>query len=373
MPSTTSYLLIGLVAAAATFVCTPVVAIVARKFGWVAQPDERRIHAVATPDVGGIAMFIGLVAALAAARLDDHFDTIFARNDEPRGVLFAASLMFMVGLVDDIREISAPAKVVGTMAVAAVLTYYGVTMFYFRVPFLEVFTVSDDWVLLITVVWLLGMTQAINLIDGLDGLAAGIVAIGALAFFIYSLRLADPTVRLLSSPSIGPLIAIITVGICVGFLPHNFNPAKIFMGDGGALLLGLLLAVSTSVVGGRADPNLQGYAGQTYFFHAPLFIPLFILGVPILDTLFAIIRRATRRQGVATADMRHLHHRLIEMGHGQRRSVVILWAWTALLSAFVLYPVLTQSFVSYVPIGAAMLGLLLYTLFHPQIRRNRAT
>jgi UDP-GlcNAc:undecaprenyl-phosphate GlcNAc-1-phosphate transferase len=169
------------------------------------------------------------------------------------------------------------------------------------------------------------------------------------------------------------MIAIITVGICVGFLPHNFNPAKIFMGDGGALLLGLLLAVSTSVVGGRADPNLQGYAGQTYFFLAPLFIPLFILGVPILDTLFAIIRRATRRQGVATADMRHLHHRLIEMGHGQRRSVVILWAWTALLSAFVLYPVLTQSFVSYVPIGAAMLGLLLYTLFHPQIRRNRAT
>ena len=253
------------------------------------------------------------------------------------------------------------------------LTYYGVTMFYFRVPFLEVFTVSDDWVLLITVVWLLGMTQAINLIDGLDGLAAGIVAIGALAFFIYSLRLADPNVRLLSQPSIGPLIAIITVGICVGFLPHNFNPAKIFMGDGGALLLGLLLAVSTSVVGGRADPNLRGYAGQTYFFLAPLFIPLFILGVPILDTLFAIIRRATRRQGVATADKRHLHHRLMEMGHGQRRSVVILWAWTALLSAFVLYPVLTQSFVSYVPIGAAMLGLLLYTLFHPQIRRNRAT
>ena len=159
--------------------------------------------------------------------------------------------------------------------------------------------------------------------------------------------------------------------MCVGFLPHNFNPARIFMGDGGALLLGLLLAVSTSVVGGRADPNLQGYAGQTYFFLAPLFIPLFILGVPILDTLFAIIRRATRRQGVATADKGHLHHRLMELGHGQRRSVVILWAWTALLSAFVLYPVLTQSFMSYVPIGAAMLGLLLYT--SASIRRSAGT
>ena len=236
-------------------------------------------------------------------------------------MLLGASLMFMIGLWDDIREISAPAKVIGTIAVAGVLTYYGVTMFYFRVPFVDVYTISDDWTLLVTVVWLLGMTQAINLIDGLDGLAAGIVAIGALAFFIYSLRLGDPSVNLLSSPTIGPLIAIITVGICVGFLPHNFNPAKIFMGDGGALLLGLLLAVSTSVVGGRADPNLQGYAGQTYFFLAPLFIPLFILGVPILDTLFAIVRRATRRQGVATADKKHLHHRLMEMGHGQRRSV----------------------------------------------------
>ncbi|HZX55061.1 MAG TPA: MraY family glycosyltransferase [Ilumatobacteraceae bacterium] len=373
MPSTTSYLVIGLIAAATTFVCTPIVGRLARRWGWVVEPDERRIHVASTPDVGGIAMYAGLVVAMGAARLNDHFDTIFARNDEPRGVLLAASLMFVVGLFDDVREISAPAKVIGTIGVAAVLTYYGVTMFYFRLPFVDVFTISDDWILLITVLWLLGMSQAINLIDGLDGLAAGIVAIGALAFFIYSLRLADPTVRLLSSPSIGPLIAIITVGICVGFLPHNFNPAKIFMGDCGALLLGLLLAVSTSVVGGRADPNLQGYAGQTYFFLAPLFIPLFILGVPILDTLFAIIRRATRRQGVATADKRHLHHRLMEMGHGQRRSVIILWAWTALLSAFVLYPVLTQSFISYVPIGAAALGLLLYTLFHPQIRKNRIT
>ncbi len=226
MPSTTSYLLIGLVAAVATFIFTPLVGRFARRVGWVVEPDERRVHTVATPDVGGIAMFIGFTVAFAAARLNDNFDTIFARNDEPRGVFFAAFLMFMIGLLDDVREISAPAKVVGTIAVAGVLTYYGVTMFYFRVPFVEVFTISDDWILLITVIWLLGMSQAINLIDGLDGLAAGIVAIGALAFFIYSLRLGDPTVRLLSSPSIGPLISIITVGICLGFLPHNFNPGE---------------------------------------------------------------------------------------------------------------------------------------------------
>jgi UDP-GlcNAc:undecaprenyl-phosphate GlcNAc-1-phosphate transferase len=160
------------------------------------------------------------------------------------------------------------------------------------------------------------------------------------------------------------------VGICLGFLPHNFNPARIFMGDGGALLLGLLMAVSTSVVGGRADPNTQAFVGQTYFFLAPLFIPLLILGVPILDTLFAIIRRAVKRQGVAAADKGHLHHRLMEMGHGMRRSVLILWGWTALLSAFVLYPVFTGSGVSYIPIGGLMLMLALFTVLHPEIRRR---
>jgi hypothetical protein len=167
------------------------------------------------------------------------------------------------------------------------------------------------------------------------------------------------------------LLSIITVGMCVGFLPHHFNPAKIFMGDSGALFLGLLMAIATSVVGGREAPGAEPAAGQAYFFLAPLFIPLFILGVPILDTLWAIIRRARNGQGVATADKGHLHHRLMEMGHGQRRSVLILWGWTALLSAFVLYPVLTDGDVAYVPIGAAMLVLVLYTVLHPQIRAQR--
>ena len=372
MPGTGEYLVIGAIAGVVTFVSTPLVAGVARRMDWVVEPDERRVHKVVTPDVGGIAMFIGFVAAFAAARLWNAFDPLFARNSEPRGVLFAAALMFLVGFIDDIREISAPAKVAGTVLVGAVLVYFGVTMFYFRVPFVDVFILSDQWVPLITVLWLLGMTNAINLIDGLDGLAAGIVAIGAGAFFLYAQRLADPKIGMLSQPNIGPLVAILAVGICLGFLPHNFNPARIFMGDGGALLLGLLMAVSTSVVGGRADPNSQAFVGQTYFFLAPLFIPLFILGVPILDTLFAIIRRAARRQGVASPDKGHLHHRLMEMGHGQRRSVLILWSWTALLSAFVLYPVFTGSGVSYIPIGGLMLILALFTILHPQIRRRRA-
>ena len=174
--------------------------------------------------------------------------------------------------------------------------WFGVVMFSFRLPFYDgPIILSDDLKPLITVLWLLGISQAINLIDGLDGLAAGIVAIGAFAFFLYSQKLTD--LGLLDSGNVGPLLAMIAVGVCVGFLPHNFNPARIMMGDGGALLLGLLLAVSTSVVGGRADSFSDEFIGQTYFFLAPLAIPLLILGVPILDTLFAIIRRATGRQG----------------------------------------------------------------------------
>jgi UDP-GlcNAc:undecaprenyl-phosphate GlcNAc-1-phosphate transferase len=370
MPSTGQYLLIGAIAALVTFISTPLVGRFARWAGWVAEPDERRVHTVATPDVGGIAMFAGFLAAITFARFWGEFDGLFASNSEPRGVLFAAAVMFLVGFADDIFDLSAPAKVTGTVVVGMVLVVFGVTMFYFRVPFVDTFVLSDDWVPLVTVIWLLGISQAVNLIDGLDGLAAGIVAIAAGSLFLYSRHLDD--LGLITPPNLGSLVAIITVGMCLGFLPHNFNPARIFMGDSGALLLGLLLAVSTSVVGGRAEPSSVRY-GQTYFFLAPLAIPLFILGVPILDAAFAIVRRATRRQGLAIADKGHIHHRLMDLGHGQRRSVLILWTWTALLSAFVLYPALTNSNDSYAPIGAAMIGLLLFTVLHPQIRRNRNT
>ncbi|CAB4631933.1 MAG: undecaprenyl/decaprenyl-phosphate alpha-N-acetylglucosaminyl 1-phosphate transferase [Actinobacteria bacterium] len=370
MPDTAGYLFIGAVAAIVTFIATPLTVRLALRRGWVVAPDERRVHQVPTPHVGGIAMFLGFVVALALAWRMGRFSPIFDNNSEPMGVLLAALVIFATGLVDDVREISSPAKVTGTVIAGLFLVWFGATMFYFRVPFVDVFVLSDDWVPLITILWLIGMSQAINLIDGLDGLAAGIVAIAAASFFLYSRRL--DTLGVLAQPNIGPLIAIIALGVCLGFLPHNFNNAKIFMGDSGALFLGLLMAVSTSVVGGRADPNSQAYIpGQTYFFLAPLFIPLFILGVPILDMIFAIVRRTVGRQGLATADKGHLHHRLVNLGHGQRRSVLILWLWTALLSGFVLYPIFTDARTALIPIGTLAIALSLYTVLHPEVRRIR--
>ena len=369
VPGVAAYLIIGGLAAVVTFVATPIVGRVARRFGWVYMPNERTVHTAPLPDVGGLAMFLGFVVALVTAWSLDAFDPLFTSNSEPFGVLIAAVIIFGTGFIDDVHELSAPAKVFGTVLAGVALVYFGVVMDSFRLPYLGETILSDDLKPLVTVLWLLGMSQAINLIDGLDGLAAGVVAIGAFAFFLYSQEL---TARDLLLPSnVGPLFAIIAVGVCVGFLPHNFNPARIMMGDGGALLLGLLLAVSTSVVGGRADSFGAETVGTTYFFLAPIAIPLLILGVPVVDTAFAIVRRATSRSSLATADKGHLHHRLMNLGHGHRRSVLILWTWTALLSAFVLYPILTDQNPEYLPFGMAALAIALFTLLHPSVIEQR--
>ena len=369
MAELSGYLIVGAVATAVTAATTPLVRRIARRRGWVAMPSERKVHTVPTPDVGGIAMFAGVVAAMFVAWRMDQFSGFFEGNSEPTGLLLGALVILLVGVRDDIREVSAPARVMATVFTGMILVWFGVTMFYFRVPFAGVIQLSDDWVPIVTVFWLLGMTQAVNLIDGLDGLAAGIVAIGSTAFFIYSHHLSG--LGLLSEPNLGPLIAIVTVGVCVGFLPYNFNGASIFMGDGGAYLLGFLVAVSTSVVGGRADPTTQAFSSQTYFFLAPLVIPLIILGVPVFDVLFAIVRRVVNRQGFATADTGHLHHRLIRLGHGPRRAVAFLWGWTAWLSALVLYPVFNTTTTNFVPLALLGLVLFLYTVLHPDIERSR--
>ena len=354
------------VAFAVTFVLTPVVRRFAEARGAVVAPDERRIHKVPTATIGGVGMVIAFLVAMVVAWRLDTFSPVFS-SSAPAGVMLAAVLIFTVGLIDDLRELSAPARVAGMVLAGSVLSIAGVSILYFRIPFYELVVLTNDLSTLLTVIWVVGMANAVNLIDGLDGLAAGILAIAAGTFFLYSEQLADAGV--IGPDNIGPLLALITLGICLGFLPHNFNPARIFMGDGGALLLGLLMAASTIAVGGSQNTP---FSGQVFFFFAPLFIPLFILGVPILDTVFAIIRRATRRSGLATADKEHLHHRLMRLGHGQRRAVVILWAWTAVLSGLVLYPAYTGRGDAVVPLGVAALGFALYIFFHPGLRRNGA-
>jgi UDP-GlcNAc:undecaprenyl-phosphate/decaprenyl-phosphate GlcNAc-1-phosphate transferase len=366
MPELESYLIVAAVVIVVTAALTPVVRRVAVRVGAVVKPDERRVHDRPTPTLGGVAMFGGLLAGMLVAWRMDAFHEVFSDTTEPLGVVLSASVMIVVGVIDDLREVSAPAKMAGIVVSASVLVLSGISLVVLRIPFQGTFLLSSDWSYLISVIWVVALANAINLIDGLDGLAAGIVAIASGTFFVYSMQLGDAGV--LQPGNIGPLLAIVVAGMCLGFLPHNFHPAKIFMGDGGALLLGLMMAASTMVVGGQND---QPYSGQSFFFFAPMLIPLLILGVPVLDTVLAILRRASRRTGVATADKEHLHHRLMRLGHGHRRSVLILWAWTALLSLFVLYPTITGAGNGIVPIGLLAIFLVLYTVLHPSVKSVR--
>ncbi len=364
-PELSSYLVILGVAAVVTAVTVPLFRAISVAKGFMDEPDERRSHEVPTAVLGGGAMYLGFLVSFVVAWYTGWFESTFSGSTEPLAVVVAATMAFAVGAIDDIRELSAPAKTAGLVLVGSLLFAGGVNIIVFRIPFFDLLLLSLDLSFLLTVLWVLGLANAVNIIDGLDGLAAGIVAIGAGAFFLYALKLSE--VGLLLAGNVGPLVAVVLLGMCLGFLPWNIHPARIFMGDGGSLLLGSLMAASTMAVGGRtSDP----FSGQTFFFYAPLVIPFVILGVPILDTLFAIVRRASRRQGLATADKDHLHHRLIRLGHGHRRAVSVLWAWTALLSGFVLWPVYNEgSGDAIVPAGVIGLGALLYISLQPGFAR----
>jgi UDP-GlcNAc:undecaprenyl-phosphate GlcNAc-1-phosphate transferase len=360
------YLIVLVVAALVTWLLTPVVRRAAIRLGAVVSPDARRVHERPTPTLGGAAMYGGFLAAMAAASVLPQFRAVFRGTSEPLGLLVGATTMFAVGALDDLRDVSPPAKLAGQVFSGSLLSILGITLLFFRVPFAGFVVLSPDLSPLLTVVWVALMVNAVNLIDGLDGLAAGVVGIAGLAFFLYSLRLTDS--GLLVESNLAPLVAIIAVGVCLGFLPHNAHPARIFMGDAGALFLGLLLAASTILVGGRTADQ---FSGQTFFFFAPLVIPFVILGVPMLDIALAIVRRAARRTSIAMPDKEHLHHRLMRLGHGQRRAVFILWAWTAVLAGFVLAPTYTNEGNALVPFGIAALVLGVYAIFHPTAREAR--
>jgi UDP-GlcNAc:undecaprenyl-phosphate GlcNAc-1-phosphate transferase len=336
--------------------------------GYVAMPGERKVHESVTPYGGGGAMLVGFCVALIAAFLVPSLRAVITSSHEMLGVLLAAGVIFVVGVLDDFREMSAPAKVAGQFLAASILYFSGATMYQLKLPFAGFVVLGPSVLPIITAVWVFALSNAVNLIDGLDGLAAGIVAIASGTLCVYGLRLEH--LGLLPTTNVGPLIAALTCGICIGFLRDNFHPAKLFMGDAGALMLGLLMSASTMVIGGRTPPA----SGVTFFFFAPLLIPVFILGVPLADAVWAFARRTMSGQGFHTPDKLHVHHRLMRLGHGHRRTVIILWAWTVLLCGFVLLPLFDTEANVFIPLGVAVLVIALFTWFSPlrwRLRRRR--
>lgn len=350
------YLVVGIVAMTLTFVTTPIVRAAAKWLGWMDYPSDRKVHAQATPTMGGLALLIGILGAGIVAMSMPEFKDTFTQSSEPLGIAVAALIIVVLGIVDDLRSVPAPAKLAGQVFASGVLFLSGVKMQYLLLPNGDQFSLGDDVSAIITVVWIVAMINATNLIDGLDGLAAGIVAIAAAAFFVYTYNIATTGAFLTLT---APLVAIIIVGAALGFLRYNFHPASIFMGDSGSMLLGLVLGAATVVGAGKAP----GETPQVFLAYFPLLIPISVLMIPIGDTLLAIIRRARRRRNVFHADKEHLHHRLMDLGHGHKQAVLVMYVWAALAAgAGLAFSFLDREDVIFaLPIAVG--AIVLYTLF----------
>ncbi|MFC9853560.1 MraY family glycosyltransferase [Streptomyces prasinus] len=370
------YLLTLCVTAAVTYLLTGPV----RKFAIVAgaMPEirARDVHREPTPRLGGIAMFFGLCAGLLVADHLTNLGHLFDESNEPRALLSGAALIWLIGVLDDKFEIDALIKLGGQMIAAGVMVMQGLTILWLPVPGVGSVALTQWQGTLLTVALVVITINAVNFVDGLDGLAAGMVCIAGAAFFLYAYRIWYSYGIEAAAPA--TLFSAILMGMCLGFLPHNMHPARIFMGDSGSMLIGLVLAAGAISVTGQVDPDaLKLFAGsekeavqQTVPVYIPLLLPLTIIAVPAADLILAIVRRTWRGQSPFAADRGHLHHRLLEIGHSHSRAVLIMYFWSALIGFGALtYSVNSASMwivLSVVILSAVGLLLLLLPRFTPR-------
>jgi UDP-GlcNAc:undecaprenyl-phosphate GlcNAc-1-phosphate transferase len=293
----------ALVAFAVVVVVTPAVGAAARTWGAVDAPGGRRLNLTPIPRLGGLALFLGIfVPSLAFLPL----------GRETRGLLIGAAVAMAVGAIDDLLGLRWWQKLAGQLLAASVPTMFGIWVDRFTFPFVGIHTVPS-WVgVPATILWIVAIMNMVNFLDGLDGLAAGVAAIAGVTFAVIALSLAKPDAA---------VMAAIVFGACLGFLRHNFYPARIFMGDSGALLLGFVLAA-------LAVQGLLKTAATV-----ALLFPLFVLAVPIVDTTFVVARRLRHGQKVFEGDQAHLHHRFLRRGFSQPRAALTIWAWCLSLAA----------------------------------------
>jgi UDP-GlcNAc:undecaprenyl-phosphate GlcNAc-1-phosphate transferase len=360
------FVVVFLATAAAVAAVTPLVRWLSVKAGAIDRPSDRKVHPKPTPTGGGLGILIGVLFGLAIAYLIPEFRRLYRQTLELQGTIFAALVITAVGLLDDRRALSAPAKAAGQILAAGLLILNGVELLFFWFPSQGVISMGPDLAVPLTIAWVLIMVNAVNLIDGLDGLAAGIVIIAAGAFFVWVYH----------SPSLFPeasqaaaLLCAVAAGAALGFLPYNFYPARIFMGDSGAMLLGLLLAAATVSGVGR---TLRPHGGDVAAFAIPVLIPVFVLAVPLIDVAMAVIRRLRRGRPVFAPDKEHIHHQLREIGHTHRRAVLTMYFWAILLAGSGLAVSFINGRVINSVILAAALTLIGATIIPSRIRERRA-
>ncbi|MDY5584641.1 MAG: MraY family glycosyltransferase [Arcanobacterium sp.] len=322
------YLLTLFISAFVTYLLTPLVRKLALKIGAVTMIRERDVHTVPMPRLGGLAMFLGIAVSFLVASQIPFLKESFSANSGAWGILLGAGVMCFIGVLDDIWELTWYAKLAGEILGAGLMAWFGVQLL--SVPLLGLTIGSERLTLFSTILVVVAVSNAVNFIDGLDGLAAGVIGIAALAFFIYTYYL----VRMYSPgdyASTASAVVVALVGACIGFLPHNFNPAKIFMGDSGALMLGGVIAGASILVTGQINPENLSRANTLVAF-MPLVIPIMILLIPLVDMTWAVIRRVSQGKSPFSADSGHLHHRLLRRGHSHRRAVLIIYLWAAVFS-----------------------------------------
>jgi UDP-GlcNAc:undecaprenyl-phosphate GlcNAc-1-phosphate transferase len=367
------YVLTLLAAAAVTYLVTPLVRRFAIAIGAEHAARDRDVHVVPTPLLGGVAMYAGLAAGLVVASQLPALNSVFAETNMTKGLLMAGGLLVVMGFVDDRWGMGAISKLAGQVAAGVILVWSGAEVTWLPEPGGAVLGLTSDEQIALTILVVVVTINAVNFVDGLDGLAAGIVGIGAAAFFIYYFTL---THRLGLPDQTGPALAsAVLAGVCLGFLPHNFHPARIFMGDTGAMLLGLLLAYAPIASLASLDPgsltDSRAYAyGTVNRFGAilPLLLPAAILLIPYADLLMAVFRRTRAGLSPFAPDRKHLHHRMLDIGHSHRTSVLIMYLWATLFAGSVVWLsiVRTPLFVLAIVTVAAMLALLLVSM--PRLR-----
>ncbi|MDR1449014.1 MAG: undecaprenyl/decaprenyl-phosphate alpha-N-acetylglucosaminyl 1-phosphate transferase [Propionibacteriaceae bacterium] len=327
------YLFVFLVGLAVTALAAPACRSLAIRVNAVAQVRSRDVHEQPTPYFGGLAMLAGVGAAFLLASQMPFLSRYAAMSRDSLAVFAAAVVICAVGVLDDLVNLTPLLKASGQALAAAIAVAGGVRLFW--IPWGDgIITLGQPISILITIFTVVLIANAINFIDGLDGLAAGVVAIGSGAFFIYAYWLAveEDLVRAMTAS----LATVVTCGVCLGYLPHNFHKAKMFMGDSGSMLLGLLMAASTISLTGQVDPfTLSGKEGLLVT-AMPLILPAFVLALPLIDLFWAIARRIIKKQSLYMPDKEHIHHKLLERGHSHRGSVLLMYGWSAVVSFGVL-------------------------------------
>ena len=323
-----NYVLVALTAVAVSFLLALALWQLGVRYGWHREIRPRDVHQEPTPRLGGIAVYVGMVLATLVASQLPHFEEVFQDPRPIIAVLLAGFIVVALGVVDDLIDLDWLTKLSGQFIAAGVVAWQGVQIVSIPVGGITLF--SPTLSLVLTVLAIVLVMNAVNFIDGLDGLAAGVALISNAVFFLYALVL---SLGEGGTPYFGlaTLLAVLLAGSLLGFLPLNWHPAKLFLGDSGALLVGLIMSVSAISVTGQIDP---GAISPTQLLPAflPVILPLAVLIVPLLDFSLAVGRRLRRGMSPFDADRAHLHHRLLDMGHSHRQAVLILYSWTAVLA-----------------------------------------